>query len=75
MAPQLSAALQKLASFRVQNSRQSLKIVAAGASLLQSSSTRGSDADVFASLEQLALAAVDVGKLDIADVCNHFFLR
>lgn len=71
MSAQLSHALQKLASFRAQNSRQSLDIVATGAPVLHSLVSRagsGADADACAALEQLALAAVDVGRLELADV-------
>lgn len=68
MSGSLSEALQKLSSFRAQNSRQSLQIVTAGAPLLHSSYARNGDAETYATLEQLALASIDVGKLEIADV-------
>ena len=68
MSQQLAAALQKLASFRAQNSRQSQDVVDAGVLLLAKKSVRNPDAETCAWLEQLALAAIDVGKLDIADV-------
>lgn len=70
MSAQLSASLEKLASFRVQNSRQSQDIVDAGTPLLLSKKKTASDADACAWLEQLALAAIDIGNLDIADVCH-----
>ncbi|KAI5120033.1 hypothetical protein M0805_004661 [Coniferiporia weirii] len=70
MSGTLSAALEKLASFRVQNSRQSQEIVDHGAVLLKNKqAASGADADAYAWLEQLALAAIDVGRLDIADEC------
>ncbi|KAH8112293.1 TPR-like protein [Phellopilus nigrolimitatus] len=70
MSAQQHAALQKLASFRVQNSRQSQEIAEHGAALLKNKRApggRGADADAW--LEQLALAAIDVGRLEVADEC------
>lgn len=68
MSSQLASALQKLAAFRAQSSRQSQEIVDAGVLLLAKKSVKNPDAETCAWLEQLALAAIDVGRLDIADV-------
>ncbi|THG99441.1 hypothetical protein EW145_g7267 [Phellinidium pouzarii] len=67
MSAQLS--LQKLASFRAQNSRQSLETVEHGTILLKNKKATSADPDACAWLEQLVLAAIDVGRLSIADEC------
>ncbi|EJD05303.1 TPR-like protein [Fomitiporia mediterranea MF3/22] len=69
MSAQLTSALAKLASFRQQNSRQSQEILDAGVPLLLSKKSALSDVHSTTWLEQLALAAIDVGNLDIADEC------
>ncbi|KAL5478395.1 OCA3 [Sanghuangporus weigelae] len=69
MSTQLPSALAKLASFRQNNSRQSQEIVDAGVPLLKNRRATQLDADSSAWVEQLALASIDVGKLDIADEC------
>ena len=68
MPPQLSSALAKLASFRQQNSRQSQEILDVGIPLLKGKKAAQLDANSSAWVEQLALAAIDVGNLSIADV-------
>ena len=68
MSNQLASALEKLSKYRAQSSRQSQEVVDAGVLLLAKKSVRNPDAETCAWLEQLALAAIDVGKLDIADV-------
>lgn len=76
MSAQLSSALAKLAAFRAHSSRKSQEIVDAGTPLLLKRKITLSDADSSAWLEQLALAAIDVGNLDIADVSiTHPLLR
>ena len=68
MSTQLSSSLAKLASFRQRNSRQSQEIVDAGTALLKSRRPTQLDSESAAWVEQLALASIDVGNLDVADV-------
>ncbi|KDR77209.1 hypothetical protein GALMADRAFT_246497 [Galerina marginata CBS 339.88] len=65
----LQSSLQKLASFRQNNTRDSQETFEKGLVVLKAgASTRLGD-EGWAFLEQLALAAIDVGRLDIADQC------
>ncbi|KAF8803377.1 tetratricopeptide repeat domain 35 [Phlegmacium glaucopus] len=65
----LQPALQKLAAYRANNTRESQDTLQKGLVVLKSgASTRLGD-EGWAFLEQLALAAIDVGRLDIADQC------
>ncbi|TFK29527.1 tetratricopeptide repeat domain 35 [Coprinopsis marcescibilis] len=64
----VSSALQKLASYRVNNNRASQEVFKRGSIILKSgTSPRGEEGWAF--LEQLALAAIDLDRLDVADVC------
>jgi len=69
MAGSLSDALSILANFRIQNSRDSLRVFEQGVKLLESPSGLWKRKDDDAWLEQLALAAIDIGQLDVADDC------
>ncbi|RXW23215.1 hypothetical protein EST38_g2655 [Candolleomyces aberdarensis] len=64
----VSSALQRLANYRFNNSRASLDVFKHGQSLLKSGVTPKND-ESWEFLEQLALAAIDLDKLDVADVC------
>ncbi|RDB19720.1 ER membrane protein complex subunit 2-A [Hypsizygus marmoreus] len=63
----LSSALQKLATYRASNTRASQETFETGLTVLNSG--KQLDVEGWAFLEQLALAAIDVGRLDIADRC------
>ncbi|KAG6888275.1 hypothetical protein C0992_008956 [Termitomyces sp. T32_za158] len=71
MAPSLSldTALQRLATYRTNNTRASQETFDQGCLILKSGSKTKHGDDVWAFLEQLALASIDVGRLDIADEC------
>jgi hypothetical protein len=85
----LQSALEKLASFRRNNTRESQETFEKGLVVLKSGKTTklGDDGEetnhyflhtsliVFlppgwAFLEQLCLASIDIGRLDVADVCQ-----
>ncbi|KJA25320.1 hypothetical protein HYPSUDRAFT_76058 [Hypholoma sublateritium FD-334 SS-4] len=65
----LQSALQQLASFRANNSRESQETFAKGLVVLKAGKTVNLGEEGWAFLEQLALAAIDVGRIDIADQC------
>ncbi|KAG2035976.1 hypothetical protein BDR03DRAFT_474723 [Suillus americanus] len=69
----LQSALERLATYRANNTRASQDIFRNGLLVLQKSSFKklGDDGVPagWTSLEQLALASIDVGRLDIADQC------
>ncbi|KLO07837.1 TPR-like protein [Schizopora paradoxa] len=72
MSASLSEALQKLANYRSKNSRESLRVFELGAPLLSNDKwmkQKGDGADSYTWLEQLALAAIDVGRTGVADKC------
>ncbi|KAK7042341.1 TPR-region domain-containing protein [Favolaschia claudopus] len=61
------SALEKLATFRVNNTRASQETFQNASTVLKSFKRLGDDG--WAVLEQLFLASVDVGRLDVADEC------
>ncbi|KAJ7701759.1 TPR-like protein [Mycena rosella] len=63
----LSSALEKLATFRANNTRASQETFQAASVILKSAQKLGDDG--WAVLEQLFLASVDIGRLDVADQC------
>ncbi|KAF9011823.1 hypothetical protein BDQ17DRAFT_1272178 [Cyathus striatus] len=63
----ISSALEQLASYRARNTRASQDTFKKGCAVLKSKVSIGDDGWAF--LEQLALASIDVGRLDIADEC------
>jgi len=65
----LQPALQKLAAYRANNSRESQDTFQKGLIVLKSGASIKLGDEGWAFLEQLALAAIDVGRLDIADQC------
>ncbi|KAF8065096.1 hypothetical protein FPV67DRAFT_1562936 [Lyophyllum atratum] len=65
----LSIALARLATYRTHNTRASQETFEQGCSVLKSGSTTKLGDEGWAFLEQLALASIDVGRLDIADEC------
>ena len=86
----LSSSLQKLAAYRTNNSRASFETFQHGAALLKAGTAPTGDdgegseafgvdcADVWAGwafLEQLALAAIDLDRLEIADVRPLFLWK
>ncbi|PPQ95542.1 hypothetical protein CVT26_008567 [Gymnopilus dilepis] len=65
----LPSALQKLASYRKNNTRASQETFKEGLVVLNAGGTNKLGDEGWAFLEQLALAAIDVGRLDVADRC------
>jgi len=65
----LSAALEQLAAYRTNNTRASQETFDAGVTVLKSKDFKSFGNEGWSFLEQLALAAVDVGRLDVADEC------
>lgn len=63
------SALEELAKYRVQNRRASQEVFEKGTSVLQKNGYSKMGDEVWDFLEQLALAAIDVGRLDVADQC------
>ncbi|KAI9567671.1 TPR-like protein [Boletus coccyginus] len=63
------SALDQLATYRAQNARASQDIFEKGALILQKNVLHKMGDESWAFLEQLALAAIDVGRLDVADQC------
>lgn len=63
------SALEELAKYRVQNRRASQEVFEKGTSVLQKNGHSKMGDEVWDFLEQLALAAIDVGRLDVADQC------
>ncbi|KAI6041501.1 TPR-like protein [Pisolithus marmoratus] len=63
------SALQELARYRAQNKRASQEVFEKGTLILQKNAHRKMGDEVWDFLEQLVLAAVDVGRLDVADQC------
>ncbi|KAG6898450.1 hypothetical protein C0993_006805 [Termitomyces sp. T159_Od127] len=68
-SPSLGTALHQLATYRTNNTRASQETFEQGCLILKSGSKTKHGDDVWAFLEQLALASIDVGRLDIADEC------
>ncbi|KAG6888251.1 hypothetical protein C0995_009452 [Termitomyces sp. Mi166 len=69
MATSLAPALERLATYRTNNTRASQETFKNGCLILKSGSKTKLGDDAWAFLEQLALASIDVGRLDIADEC------
>ncbi|KAF8180126.1 hypothetical protein BJ912DRAFT_855370 [Pholiota molesta] len=65
----LQSALHKLASFRTNNTRESQETFQKGLIVLKSAKPATLGDEGWAFLEQLLLASIDVGRLDIADQC------
>ncbi|KAF8351942.1 hypothetical protein F5887DRAFT_933116 [Amanita rubescens] len=65
----LSAALETLANYRANNIRASQETFDKGSQILKSNAVSRLGDDSWAFLEQLTLAAIDIGRLDVADVC------
>ncbi|TFY79795.1 hypothetical protein EWM64_g4218 [Hericium alpestre] len=65
----LSTALQRLANYRTQNSRASQDIFESGVIVFRKDALHKLGDDSWQFLEQLALAAIDVGRLDVAEGC------
>ncbi|KAG1793072.1 TPR-like protein [Suillus plorans] len=65
----LQSALERLATYRANNTRASQDIFRNGLLVLQKSGFKKLGDDAWTSLEQLVLASIDVGRLDIADQC------
>ncbi|KAF7292845.1 TPR-REGION domain-containing protein [Mycena indigotica] len=63
----LATALDQLSTFRTNNSRSSQETFKHASVIIKSSQKIGDDG--WAVLEQLFLAAVDIGRLDVADEC------
>ncbi|KAI6132904.1 TPR-like protein [Pisolithus croceorrhizus] len=63
------SALEELARYRVQNRRASQEVFEKGTYVLQKNGHSKMGDEVWDFLEQLALAAIDVGRLDVADQC------
>ncbi|KIM92171.1 hypothetical protein PILCRDRAFT_810180 [Piloderma croceum F 1598] len=65
----VASALQKLATYRTQNNRASQETFDRGVIVLKSDVAKTIGEEGWAFLEQLALAAIDVGRTDVADQC------
>ncbi|EPQ51792.1 TPR-like protein [Gloeophyllum trabeum ATCC 11539] len=65
----LPSALQKLSIYRSRNTRASQETFDKGLLVLKGNGLKKLGDEGWAFLEQLALAAIDVGRLDIADRC------
>ncbi|KAL0946209.1 hypothetical protein HGRIS_012468 [Hohenbuehelia grisea] len=65
----LSVALQKLAAYRKSNTRKSQETFQNGLLVLEKNGVSSLGDDSWSFLEQLTLASIDVGKLDVADRC------
>ncbi|KAH6910629.1 tetratricopeptide repeat domain 35 [Coprinopsis sp. MPI-PUGE-AT-0042] len=64
----ISSALQHLASYRATNRRSSQEVFKKGTGILKSGQAPQGE-EGWAFLEQLALAAIDLDRLDVADIC------
>ncbi|KAF8513203.1 hypothetical protein JB92DRAFT_2924738 [Gautieria morchelliformis] len=64
-----ATALEKLATWRVRGTRASEQVVEQGIIVLEQGALKRMGDDAWAFLEQLALASLDIGRLDIADDC------
>ncbi|KAI0060021.1 TPR-like protein [Artomyces pyxidatus] len=64
----ISSALDRLANYRIRNSRASRDVFETGIPFLNNAQSKfGDESGPF--LEQLALASIDVGRIDIAEDC------
>ncbi|KDN46539.1 hypothetical protein RSAG8_04192, partial [Rhizoctonia solani AG-8 WAC10335] len=64
----MTEVFQRFATYRSHGTRSSVEVVSEGEPLLLNGQYRSAD-DPWAFLEQLAFAAMDLGRLDIADDC------
>ncbi|KAJ3806149.1 hypothetical protein EV368DRAFT_31065 [Lentinula lateritia] len=69
MSASFGSALHSLANYRAHNTRASQEVLEKGKLLLNSNAASKLGDDAWAFLEQLALAAIDVAKFDVADEC------
>ncbi|EIN14593.1 TPR-like protein [Punctularia strigosozonata HHB-11173 SS5] len=67
--PPLAVALERLANHRTRRTRDSQDVFNAGMVVLEKNAVNKMGDERWAFLEQLALAALDVGRTDIADTC------
>nr|GAT43275.1 predicted protein [Mycena chlorophos] len=67
MSVSLAGALEQLSAFRANNSRSSQETFKQAKTIIRAAGKTGDDG--WAVLEQLFLAAMDLGKLDVADEC------
>ncbi|KAI9464031.1 TPR-like protein [Lactarius psammicola] len=65
----LASALQRLANYRTKNSRISREIFESGVVVFRNDALYKLGDDSWQFLESLALAAVDVGRIDVAEAC------
>ncbi|KAI0299385.1 TPR-like protein [Multifurca ochricompacta] len=65
----LTSALQRLANYRARNSRASRQIFETGVVVFRNDALHKLGDDSWEFLESLALAAVDVGRIDVAEAC------
>ncbi|KAA1471927.1 TPR-like protein [Dentipellis sp. KUC8613] len=65
----LPTALERLANYRSRNSRASQEIFESGVVVFRNDALHKLGDDSWAFLEQLTLAAIDVGRLDVAEGC------
>ncbi|KAG9310208.1 TPR-like protein, partial [Chiua virens] len=65
----VQSALDQLATYRAQNTRISQDIFEKGALILQKNVLHKMGDESWSFLEQLALAAIDVGRLEVSDQC------
>lgn len=63
------SALEELARYRARNKRASQEVFEEGTLILQKNGHKKMGDEVWDFLEQLALAAIDVGRLEVADQC------
>ncbi|PFH51196.1 hypothetical protein AMATHDRAFT_75155 [Amanita thiersii Skay4041] len=69
MAPSVAHALETLARYRANNTRASQETFLKGAELLKSGAAAKLNDEGWAFIEQLMLASIDIGRLDVADRC------
>ncbi|KAF9029501.1 TPR-like protein [Hymenopellis radicata] len=65
----IASALETLANYRAHNTRASRSVVEQGSLVLKSNAERKLGDDEWPFLEQLCLAAIDIGDLELADKC------
>ncbi|KAH9034980.1 TPR-like protein [Lactarius pseudohatsudake] len=65
----VASALQRLANYRTKNSRTSREIFESGVVVFRNDALHKLGDDSWQFLESLALAAVDVGRVDVAEAC------
>jgi tetratricopeptide (TPR) repeat protein len=65
----LASALQQLANYRTKNNRASREVFESGVVVFRNDALHKLGEDSWQFLESLALAAVDVGRIDVAEAC------